>query len=38
LPELHLAFPALISGGNIESSELVERANDLKGLLERWTA
>jgi predicted nucleotidyltransferase len=38
LPELYRALPALISVGNIESSELVERANDLEGLLERWAA
>lgn len=37
LPELYHALPALISVRNFESRELVDRANDLKVLLERWT-
>ena len=36
LPELYRALPAMISVRNIESSELVEKASDLKDLLERW--
>ena len=36
LPELYTALPPLISVRDIESSELEEKANDLKGLLERW--
>lgn len=38
LPELYRALPALISLRNIESSELVDRAGDLKRLLERWAS
>lgn len=37
LPELYHALPLLISIRNIETSELVDRASDLKDLLERWT-
>jgi hypothetical protein len=36
LPELYHALPAVISV-NIESSELMDRADDLRKLLERWT-
>jgi len=36
LPELYSALPPLISVGNIESGELVDRASHLKDLLERW--
>jgi predicted nucleotidyltransferase len=36
LPELYDALPALISVKNIESEELIERADDLQELLERW--
>lgn len=36
LPELYRALPPLISVQNIESSDVVDRARDLKGLLERW--
>jgi len=37
LPEHYRALPPLMSVPNIESSELVDRTNDLKDLLERWT-
>jgi predicted nucleotidyltransferase len=36
LPELYHALPGVISVSNIESSELVEKANDLRDLLGRW--
>jgi len=36
LPELYRALPPVISVGNIESAELIERAGDLKNLLESW--
>ncbi len=37
LPELYRALPPILSIQNIESSELVDRASDLKSLLDRWT-
>lgn len=37
LPELYAALPGVISVRNMESDELVDRAGDLKALLERWT-
>jgi predicted nucleotidyltransferase len=36
LPDLYPLLPPLISVSDIESSELVVKANDLKRLLERW--
>jgi hypothetical protein len=36
LPDLYRALPGVISLGNIESGELVEKASLLRGLLERW--
>jgi predicted nucleotidyltransferase len=36
LPELYRALPPVISVGNIESNELIDRAGDLEDLLERW--
>ncbi len=36
LPQLYAALPALLSVSNMESRELVEKANDLKTLLEGW--
>jgi predicted nucleotidyltransferase len=37
LTELYPALSPIISVQNIESSELADKANDLMGLLERWT-
>jgi predicted nucleotidyltransferase len=37
LTDLYRALPPVISVGNIESSDMVERASDLKGLLEWWS-
>ncbi len=36
LPELYRALPPLLSIAHLESSELVDRANDLEALLEQW--
>jgi len=36
LPELYQALPPVISVMNIESNELINRADDLRDLLERW--
>jgi len=36
LPELYRALPPVISVMNIESNELINRADDLRDLLERW--
>jgi predicted nucleotidyltransferase len=36
LPELYEALPPIVSVGNIESAELVERADALHSLLDRW--
>ena len=37
LPELYEKLPPILSVQNIESAELGERAETLRGLLERWT-
>lgn len=37
LPELYAALPGLLSVSNLESSELVEKAVQLKDLLDPWT-
>jgi hypothetical protein len=36
LPELYRALPGIISVGNIESGEMMNRAKDLRGLLGQW--
>jgi predicted nucleotidyltransferase len=36
LPELYRALPLIISVKNIESTELIEKASELKGLLKRY--
>jgi hypothetical protein len=36
LPQLYAALPPLLSVSNMETRELVEKANDLKTLLEVW--
>ena len=36
LPELYQRLPGILSVKNIESTERMDKANDLKGLLETW--